>query len=165
MPPRVERPRMSAYGVPSEVTDALAWSWAEERLQRCRNYWVVTVSPDGRPHGMPVWGVWLSQQERFWFSCAPDSFKARNLASNPHMVVMVDDTVEVVSLEGTAAAVAADPLCAQQWAQKYEPDPAKHAEMIQFLAGNAAFEVTPRKAFGVIEREDEFATKATRWVW
>jgi hypothetical protein len=30
---------------------------------------------------------------------------------------------------------------------------------------NTIFEVTPERAFGIIEREDEFAQRATRWVW
>jgi hypothetical protein len=94
--------------------------------------------------------------------------KARNVTVNPHVVVMVDDTVEVVSLEGTATAVCSDPSdpsCAQLWAEKYEPDPVKRAEMVQFVSSNATYEVTPHRAFGIIEREDEFAAKATRWVW
>ena len=39
---------MGDYGVPDEVDGALAWSWAQERLVRNKNYWVVTVSAGGR---------------------------------------------------------------------------------------------------------------------
>ena len=34
-----------------------------------------------------------------------------------------------------------------------------------FLRENLVFEVVPERAFAVIEREDEFATRATRWVF
>ena len=30
---------------------------------------------------------------------------------------------------------------------------------------NAIFEVIPQRGFGIIEREEEFAQRATRWVW
>ena len=46
---------------------------------------------------------------------------------------------------------------------KYWDDPAVHAEMEAFLRGHAMFEVTPLVAFGIIERDDEFAQRATRW--
>ena len=34
-----------------------------------------------------------------------------------------------------------------------------------FLRQGAMFEITPRRAFGLIERAEEFASAATRWVW
>ena len=59
---------MPGYGIagPSEGTGLLPWAWAEERLSGSRNYWAVTLWPDGRPHAMPVWGVW--DDASFWFS-------------------------------------------------------------------------------------------------
>ena len=156
---------MATYGVPTDLAAALPWSWADERLARSRNYWVVTVDPASRPHATPVWGLWLSEPEQFWFSCAPDALKARNLARNPNVVVMVDDTVEVVSVEGTASPLVADRSMATKYADKYEPDPVKHAQMIDFVMKHAGFLVQPRKAISIIEREQEFAERATRWVW
>lgn len=100
--PRSERPNMADYGVPIDLEGALPWGWAAERLAPCRNFWVTTVDPRHRPHSMPVWGVWSEDDQRFFFSCAPSSLKARNLAENPNVVVAIDDTVEVVSVEGVA---------------------------------------------------------------
>jgi hypothetical protein len=48
---------------------------------------------------------------------------------------------------------------------KYWDDPAVHPEMETFVRGHAIVEVTPQLAFGIIEREDEFAQRATRWRW
>ena len=48
-----------SYGVPEGEEDMLPWSHVEERMLGPRNYWVATVRPDGRPHAVPVWGVWL----------------------------------------------------------------------------------------------------------
>ena len=166
--PLVERPAMAAYGVPSGPHGALAWSWARERLAACHNFWLVTADATGRPHAMPVWGVWLTtgSGDTFWFSCAPTARKARNLAANRQVVVAVDDTVEVVSVEGTARPIvgagASDAIDA--YVAKYWPgaDPAPHAA---FLLDNMIYVVTPQRAFGVIEREDEFGPRATRWRW
>ena len=164
---------MGEYGVTADPDGALPWSWAEERLVANRNYWVVTVSAAGRPHALPVWGVWLPATERFWFSCAPGARKTRNLVANPQCSVAIDDTVECVSLEGRARradpgaetdSAAVDAMVAAYLA-KYWDDPARHPEMDAFLRSNALYEVTPDRAFGIIEREDEFAIRATRWRW
>ncbi len=166
--PRTERPRMASYGVPADLDGVLPWEWAEERLLRNRNYWVTTVDPQGRPHTMPVWGVWRLHDEAFWFSCAPDSLRARNLATRPHVTVAGNDTVEVVSLEGEATAVedrAEIADFASEYAAKYEPDTQKRAQMEEFVASHAVFRVRPTKALGIIEREADFARCATRWVW
>lgn len=166
--PRSERPNMADYGVPTDLDGALPWTWAAERLERCRNFWVTTVDPRHRPHSMPVWGVWSEADQRFFFSCARSSLKARNLAANPNVVVAIDDTVEVVSLEGVATSLTAgsdaDRYIAA-YVEKYEPDPVKAAAMTDFLADNSMFWVTPNRAFAVIEREEDFGPKATRWVW
>jgi general stress protein 26 len=162
---------MSDYGVPTDPAGALPWGWAEERLVRNRNYWVVTASASGRPHALPVWGVWLTDTERFWFSCSPGARKARNIAENPQCVVAVDDTIECVSVEGrarivdpTGAGSVADPAVAA-YVQKYWEDPSVHAEMEAFLRSHAIIEFTPERAFGIIERDVEFAQRATRWRW
>ena len=158
---------MAAYGVPDDLDGVLPWSWADSRLSSSRNFWIVTASIKGRPHAMPVWGVWMSALERFAFSCAPQSRKARNLSENPQIVVTIDDTVECVSLEGRARAISgteADPFV-DAYARKYEDDPVKQTALAAFMRENSIYEVTPERAFGVIEREDEFAQRATRWVW
>ena len=100
--PRAERPDMSDYGVPADLADVLPWSWAEERLLRNKNFWVITASAKGRPHALPVWGVWMPEWSTFAFSCSPNARKARNIRANPQVAFAIDDTVECVSVEGTA---------------------------------------------------------------
>ncbi|MBA3267912.1 MAG: pyridoxamine 5'-phosphate oxidase family protein [Acidimicrobiia bacterium] len=169
--PTVERPSMSDYGVPADPAGTLPWAWAQERLVGNRNYWVVTASASARPHAMPVWGIWLPETDRFWFSCSPNARKARNIAENPRCVVTVDDTVECISVEGRARVVdqardgdAIDHAVAG-YLTKYWDDPAVHPEMNTFVRSHAIVEVTPELAFGIIERDDEFAQRATRWRW
>jgi len=124
----------------------------------------VTVDPDNRPHSMPVWGVWF--EDRFWFSATTDALKVRNIAHNPNVVITGEDTVNVVSIEGTAARVDGRRDVAERWAARYETDPDRREELATFfLTGGAVLEVTPIRAFGLIESAERFASSATRWVW
>src|SRR5262245_61723663 len=100
-----ERPYMPDYGVDTDQWRALPWSWAAQRLTGARNYWVVTVSAQGRPHALPVWGVWDDDEHRFFFSCGPRSRKARNIEANPRVTIASEDTVEAISLAGSAAVI------------------------------------------------------------
>src|SRR4051812_15412583 len=158
---------MSGYGVPSDNDGVLPWSWAQERLVRNRNYWVVTASASGRPHALPVWGVWLPETDRFWFSSSPTSRKLHNIAENPQCAVTLDDTVECVSVEGRARVADAEQdaadvqLMITAYLAKYWADPTVHAEMEKFLRSHAIVEVIPDRAFGIIERDEEFAQRAT----
>jgi nitroimidazol reductase NimA-like FMN-containing flavoprotein (pyridoxamine 5'-phosphate oxidase superfamily) len=166
-PPRSVRPAMSAYGVPDDLDGVLPWSWAEERLVACRNFWVVTASAAARPHAMPVWGLWQPETQRFTFSCARNSRKARNLAENPQVTVAVDQTVEVVSVEGRARFPEADELGAtlRTFAEKYWDSPQEVTDGEAFFGENLVVEVTPERAFGIIEDEADFSRRATKWVW
>src|SRR5687768_16946052 len=149
---------MSDYGVDNADWKGLPWSWAAERLVANRNFWVVTASQHGRPHALPVWGVWHDGDQRFAFSCGPRSRKAANLAVNPQMTLATDDTVECLSVEGRAAVVD-DPARRQVWADRYLTKYKPMAEDLsaEFILANRLFEFTPERAFAIVEREDAFA--------
>lgn len=157
---------MPDYGVGGPSWAPLPWSWAAERLIANQNFWVVTVSGEGRPHAMPVWGVWDDAEARLAFTCAPRARKARNLAANPQAVVMIDDTVECVSVEGRAAAVTADER-REQWIERYL---AKYQSVApdlnaDFVRQHLVVEFVAERAFAMIERAEEFSTRPTRWVF
>ncbi|MDP9452322.1 MAG: pyridoxamine 5'-phosphate oxidase family protein [Actinomycetota bacterium] len=157
---------MPDYGVGTSSWAPLPWSWAAERLAATRSFWFVTVSADGRPHALPVWGVWDDDEARFALFCARRARKARNLAANPRAVVTIDDTVECLSVEGRAAPVD-DARRAERWIERYLAKYRKISPELSadFLRGNLLVELAPERAFAVIEREEEFATRATRWVF
>ncbi len=167
--PVAERPAMAAYGVPEEDDGLLDWSWALDRLVANRNYWFTHVDRSGRPHSMPLWGVWMAETNVFWFSTAKESFRVKNLIHNPAVVVATDHTVEVVSVEGVAEqSDGGDPearAAAAAWGVKYENDETTADEFAAFFLDGVFYRVDPAKAFGIIERPDDFGPSATRWVW
>lgn len=162
--PVAEMPDMPDYGVRAETWRPLPWRWAADRLAAGRSYWVVTASAAGQPHALPVWGVWDDDEQRFAFSCGPHSQKARNLAVNPRVALALDDTVECLSLQGRAQVVT-DDARRQEWADRYvrKYQPAAAELDTAFVLAHLVVEVTPERALAVIEREEDFASRPTRW--
>src|SRR5208282_1152208 len=135
--PRAGRPQIPGYGIVGEKDGRglLPWSWAEKRLSRGWNYWLATTRPDGRPHLMPVWGLWW--EGAFWFSTGDKTVKARNLASNPNCVVTPDRGDEAAIVEGRAEWIPASHTLEPLWTaykKKYTWD----------MKGTGFFVVRPR---------------------
>jgi hypothetical protein len=156
------RPDMPAgYGL-SEVKsadDLVAWEHVDERLRTARNYWVNSTRPGGRPHAMPVWGVWV--EGAFLFSTDPHSRKGRNLEANPAVVVHLESGDDVVILEGIVEEVSDAALLTradQAYFDKYQ----FHLAGDQAPAG-LVYRLRPRKIFAW--PESSFPTSATRWLF
>jgi nitroimidazol reductase NimA-like FMN-containing flavoprotein (pyridoxamine 5'-phosphate oxidase superfamily) len=152
---------MPGYGLlPADAGGGLLpWTWAEQRLVTSRNYWLATAWPDGRPHVMPVWGMW--EEGAFWFSSSNGSRKARNLASDPRCSITTEDPENPVVVEGLAARVSEPEVLIQflGWENaKYETD--YTLDMLDPKA-NSCFRVAPRWAFAI--RHDDFTGSPTRW--
>jgi general stress protein 26 len=159
--PRASRPHMPGYGVlgPTEGTGLLPWQWAEKRLSESRNYWVVTLWPDGRPHSMPVWGVW--DRALFWFSSSLRSRKARNVAGDPRCVITTEDSLNPVTVEGMAELTRNGAEIARMLALINDKYATEYS--LDFLDPdvNATICVRPRWAFGLAE--EDFTGSPTRW--
>jgi len=155
----VSRPTMPrSYGLHPAAAGSglLDWDWAEARLRTARSYWITSVRPDGRPHAMPVWGVWLDGA--LLFDTARDSRKGRNLAANPSVVAHLESGEEVVILEGRAAEVTDRPTL-ENYAAAYQD---KYAIALDLTdEGNITLGVRPERAFAW--RESDFPSSATRW--
>lgn len=95
------------YGVPEGRDGLLAWEQVEARLVAARHYWLSSVRPDGRPHSVPRWGVWLDG--RFWYDGAPSTRHTRNVEQNPAVTLTLESGTEVVIVEGESHATRADP--------------------------------------------------------
>ena len=152
--PKASRPQMVGYGVPESLEGALPWAWAQERITRSHNYWLTTVRPDGAPHAMPVWAIWL--EGGLYFSTGGTSRKARNLEQNPNCVVCNENAEEAVIVEGTAHRLSENeiPVTAfRDYKTKYgwELDPKR----------GPVYEVRPRIVFAMPEKQ--FPNSVTRW--
>lgn len=98
-----DRPTMpDGYGVPDDVDGLIAWSDVEQRLVSASEFWMATVRPDGRPHVVPRWGVWLDG--RLWYDGSPRTRHARNVRTNPACTLHLESGVDVVIIEGTSTA-------------------------------------------------------------
>jgi len=144
---------------PGEGSGLLPWAWATGQLVGSHDYWLVTVWPDGRPHAMPVWGVW--DDDSLLFSSSGRSRKVRNLLTDPRCVVATQDTADPVVVEGVAETIV-DP---QELARVIGLMNAKYSTdyTVDFLdpAVNATVRVRPRRAFGLLH--DDFTGSPTRW--
>jgi nitroimidazol reductase NimA-like FMN-containing flavoprotein (pyridoxamine 5'-phosphate oxidase superfamily) len=84
----------------------LEWPAVEVRLVESKHYWLATARPDGRPHLIPRWGVWLDGA--LYYDGAPTTRHARNLESNPACSLSLEDGQRAVIIEGTSVATRAD---------------------------------------------------------
>ncbi len=147
---------MEAYGVPVSSEGMLPWDWAVERFSRSHNYWLTTVRPDGAPHVMPVWGIWLDGA--WYFSTGARSRKGRNLENNPKCVVCNESAEEAVIVEGTAQRLPDDAIPSQAFAD-YK---AKYGWDLDPKRG-PVWRVTPVAVFAMPEKQ--FPEGVTKWVF
>jgi nitroimidazol reductase NimA-like FMN-containing flavoprotein (pyridoxamine 5'-phosphate oxidase superfamily) len=116
------------YGDPSAT--APPWGDIERFLTDAQLYWIITVRADGRPHAVPLVGVW--HDGAFAFCTGPTEQKQRNLDANAHVAVTTGRTGangwnsgKDVVVEGTAVRVTdAEDLrtLAAAWFAKYGDD-------------------------------------------
>jgi len=158
-PPKAGRPVMpSDYGIRKGAKGLLSWTHVDERMSGSRNYWVSTTRPDGRPHVMPVWGVWI--ERTFYFGTDRRSRKGRNLAQQPAITVHLESGDDVVIVEGVAAPVT-DALLLATVDDAYN---SKYGMRVVGHPGDTGiYSVSPGTVFAW--REKDFPVSATRWVF
>lgn len=150
--PQRSRPQIQAdYGIPTTEEGMLDWAFVEDEMTRARNYWIASTRPDGRPHVVPVWGIWLAGV--FYHGGGAHTRKARNLAQNPHVAVHLESGDRVVILEGTVAEVTDPALVAQVDACYVAKYGMEHGTPLWQLHPQAAFAWT------------EYPVTVTRWRW
>jgi hypothetical protein len=139
----------------------LPWSWARDRLENARTYWVVTASTDGFPHSRPVWGRWYSSS--FWFSTRNRAIN--HLAKNPRASVNIQQGDDIVVVEGHCEAVLDVDrinILVDGYASKYSWQTSADTDRIVTLDGTSApvYRLDPIDVYGW-----SFRTwgSATRW--
>ncbi|NNL68159.1 MAG: pyridoxamine 5'-phosphate oxidase family protein [Myxococcales bacterium] len=139
----------------------LPFAWARARLVHSPNYWVATVTPEGRPHVRPVWGVW-HEDDALYFGTGARI--AVHLARDPAVSIHLESADECVIVEGEASQIQ-DPSGLGPVIAQYD---AKYSWQMKPAPGEF-WRVTPRRAFGWLcdgSGEDggaAFSATATRW--
>jgi nitroimidazol reductase NimA-like FMN-containing flavoprotein (pyridoxamine 5'-phosphate oxidase superfamily) len=119
----------AGYGTP-QVT--LAWEDVRERLVSATHYWLATARADGRPHVVPLDGIWLD--DAWFFGGSPEAVKHRNLERNPRAVLHLEDAERAVIVEGVCEEIFPEGPLAARLAQLsrskygYGPDPSSYRE-------------------------------------
>lgn len=104
--PTSERPALpDGYGLPSTTDGLLGWAQVEAELVAAVTYWLASVRPDGRPHVVPRWGVWL--EGRFYYDGAPTTRHTRNAEANPAVTLNLESGTRAVIVEGQSHATRA----------------------------------------------------------
>ena len=155
--PRPSRMTTPGYGFESATAppgERFPWSRVEGVLADSRNYWIGTAGLDGRPHAAPVWALW--RDGLIYFSTGRESRKARNIATNPNIVVHIEaPSGEIVIVEGRAEELSEEARLKPAWdayKQKYNWD----------VSAYPFFVVHPKVAFSF---EEQLGETATRWTF
>jgi hypothetical protein len=145
----------TSYGIPQTEEGMVSWDWVMAQVEKPRNYWVATVTPDGKPHTIPVWGVWVDGV--FYHGGGPDTRRGRNLTHNPHMVLHLESGDQVVIIEGRAEILTVETI---------DPDLASRidAEYVKKYGMEHGLPVWRLKPHKVLAWH-EYPTTVTRWVF
>lgn len=119
---KVTRPQFPK-GYVDHPKSSLTWDYVVQRLTESKNYWLCSVRPNGRPHSIPRWGVFING--KLYYDGSPETRHARNLLENPFLSVHLESGDEALIAEGSsAAAERPDPEFANQlsaaFCAKYE---------------------------------------------
>ena len=80
---------------------SLTWDYVVERLTESKNYWLCSVRPDGSPHTIPRWGVFING--KLYYDGSPETVHAKNILQNPRISVHLESGDHALIAAGTAA--------------------------------------------------------------
>ena len=117
MTPKISRPKFPKGYADAPISE-VPWEYVEKRLTESVHYWLCSVYPDGRPHVIPRWGVFMDG--KFYYDGSPETRHARNLERNPNVSLHLESGTDVVIMEGTSQpASRPDPEFARRLAAAY----------------------------------------------
>jgi len=99
--PRISRP-LFPPGYVDHPTGEVPWEYVSHQLTEARHYWLCSTRPDGRPHVVPRWCVYLDGL--IYYDGSSETVHARNIARNPHVSLHLEDGEKAIILEGESAA-------------------------------------------------------------
>jgi nitroimidazol reductase NimA-like FMN-containing flavoprotein (pyridoxamine 5'-phosphate oxidase superfamily) len=143
--PKISRPQFPP-GYVENPTKTVPWEMVEQRLAEAKNYWLCSVYPDGRPHVIPRWAVYVDG--KIYYDGSPETRHARNITQNPRVALHLESGDQALIVDGTAkeagkpskelAAKIAAAYCAKYTPFGYSPQPDQWNE-------GGLFVFTPKK--------------------
>jgi hypothetical protein len=114
---KITRPLFPKGYVDNPIS-SLTWDYVVQRLTDSKNYWLSSVRPDGRPHSIPRWGVFIN--DKLYYDGSPETIHARNILKNSRVTLHLESGDEALIAEGTSAPhEKPDPELANQLAASY----------------------------------------------
>ena len=98
-PTKITRPKFPKGYVDKPVS-YLTWDWVAAQLTDSLHYWLCSVRPDGRPHVVPRWAVFVDG--KIYYDGSSETRHNRNIEVNPHVAVHLESGAEAIMLEGTS---------------------------------------------------------------
>jgi Pyridoxamine 5'-phosphate oxidase len=135
----------------------LKWDEVRRLLEDAPAYWLATTRSDGRPHVVPLDGIWVD--DVWWYGGAQGTVHIRNIAAQPRAVMHLADPTQAVIVEGTVRREALAEATAQRLAD------ASNSKYAHYGMNNTAD--TYREALGLFPDRvlawSAFPTDATRF--
>jgi len=121
--PKVSRPTFPKGYVDHPVA-YVEWDWVASQLRDSQHYWLCSVRPDGRPHVVPRWAVYL--EGKIYYDGSPETRHAQNTEINPNVAVHLESGDQVIILDGRTAPAGKptpelDTKLVQEYRRKYAP--------------------------------------------
>ena len=88
----------SEYGV---AKNPMTWDEVRVRLEDAPNYWLATTRPDGRPHVVPLDGIWLDAA--WYFGGSPETVHMRNAMAGSMGVLHTGEGLRPIIVEGAVS--------------------------------------------------------------
>jgi hypothetical protein len=98
---KITRPRLPKGYVDNPIS-SVSWEYVVQRLTEAKNYWLCSARPNGHPHSIPRWGVFVN--DKLYYDGSPETRHARNIETNPYVSMHLENGDEALIAEGTCTA-------------------------------------------------------------
>jgi general stress protein 26 len=113
IPKAIPAKKVPGYKMLEDDSKLLAWDFVSAHMETSLYYWLSTNYADGRPHVIPVWGIWY--KNRVHFEGSMKTAWAQNLKRDPRIAVHLPSAEQVVVIEGSAHIIEDDDIDSTEW--------------------------------------------------
>lgn len=98
-PTKITRPKFPPGYVDNPISE-VTWEYVAQQLTESKHYWMCSVRPDGRPHCVPRWAVYLD--DLIYYDGSPETIHSRNILENSQVSLHLESGEKAIILEGTS---------------------------------------------------------------